>query len=129
PTEFRLKRWPAITAESQLTRPGQTMIRLGLRVDPVNRVALAQCKIQIAIRGAHDGTRSDHRRSHHRCAFRSPLRLTRSGIRLDDSRIQMQPADAMVPDVADQHGAVAIEHDAVRLIELCPYARTAVAPE
>jgi len=41
----------------------------------------------------------------------------------------MQPADAVVADVADEQRAVAIEHDAVRLPQLRLRARSAVAAE
>src|SRR6185312_17342286 len=47
----------------------------------------------------------------------------------DDSGIQMQPPDPLIADIANQECAVAVEQNAVRLVQLGLGARPAVAAE
>ena len=62
--------------------------------------------------------RAVHGRPGERSTLRSRACLRRSRVSLDDSGVEMQFADAVIGQIADQQIAVAIANDAVRLAKL-----------
>ena len=118
PTQFRVQSRPAIAGVALLSGPGEPMQRLGPPVDAQDRVAFAQRQIQIAIGGDRHRPRAAQRGAADRRLVGRVGGLASARVGLDDAGVEMQPADPLVADVADQEGAVAIEHDAVRLTQL-----------
>src|SRR2546422_198202 len=98
-------------------------------VDPVDRVALAQREIHIAAAVHGERARPVERSPTQRRAIRCRASLARARIRLDDAGAQVDAADAMIADVADQEAALRIEGQAVRHSQRCGRGWTAVAAE
>src|ERR1700675_2504039 len=103
------------------------MESLGFRVDPVNGVAFSKREIHVPIARNSERAWTFERRSLHRCSFRSCCCLAGSGVGFNDAGIDVQPANPLIAQIANQKIAVFGKDKTMWLAKLRLGAWTAVA--
>src|SRR5262249_12821125 len=96
-------------------------------IDAVNRVAFAKGQIELSTAVERDGPWSIQRRAFERCAVWRRLALAGSCEGVDPARREIDLANAVIPDVADQQAATRVDRDAGRLPQLRCRRRTAIS--
>src|SRR5258706_16363728 len=98
----RIQSGPAVAAVALLACARDPVQRLGLYIDPVDRVALAKRQVQVAGSGRYRRARAIEWRFTDRRRSTDRLSLARPARGCDGARTDVKPPDAVIADVVNQ---------------------------
>jgi hypothetical protein len=113
-----LRRGSAVARESGRASTGERRDDAGLRIDPPNRMVVALGDVEMAGAVELDLVRHVQRRGDGRAAVAVVSRPPAAGDRRRPARVQIEPPDALVAEVAEIQGAIGSDRQAVGIVDL-----------